>query len=667
MRYLFPVIVFALLSAGSFGNAADRVPPFSLPGTDESTVALSTDADVRFHVLCFLGTECPLAKLYGPRLQRLSVRYHDDGVRFIGINSNVQDSLEQWAQFGRTAGLTFPLAKDFDRSVAQSAGATRTPEVIVIDRAGLIRYRGRIDDQYQPGIARSAPSKQDLRDAIEQLIAGETVAVSATEAVGCLIAMPGREIDAECEVTYCKDVSRVLRRHCVECHRDGEIGPFALTDYNEIVGWSEMMLEVIDQKRMPPWHASDDHAKIANARKMSDRDKELLAEWVAGGMPYGQASDLPEPIAYTTGWRLEREPDAVFSVSKQPFQVPAEGTVEYQYFIVDPKFTEDKWVTSTQIVPGNRSVVHHVIAFIRPPDGQSIQSYGMLGAYVPGQIVSPLPDGYARRVPAGSRIVFQMHYTPTGAQTEDRSRIGLLFADESDVTHEVFAMGAIEQDFEIPPGDASHEVNGVLSGFPKDARLLSIMPHMHLRGKSFRMSQQVDGEATTLLEVPTYDFNWQHNYELAQPLPLDGVDRLKFTAVFDNSAGNPTNPAPTEYVTWGDQTWQEMAVVFAAVAKPRVKDPRVKNSPGKTTPSAKESSEQQAIEDRLAARREAGMKQAKKFADDYMQRFDKNGDGYIAKHELPDSVRMNLFSSLDNNRDEVVSRDEIISQVIWRF
>ncbi|NND97151.1 MAG: redoxin domain-containing protein [Pirellulaceae bacterium] len=644
--------------------AIGKVKTFSLPGIDGTTVTLSTHIDVQYHVLCFLGTECPLARVYGPRLQRMSQSYADKGVRFVGINSNVQDSMAELQQYAREHSLTFPMAKDFDRSVAMNVGATRTPEVIVVDRGGRIRYRGRIDDQYQVGVARSEASVHDLRAALDQLIAGEAVSIPVTTAVGCLISLPRMVPQSDSEVDYCNQISRVLQRHCIECHRIDEIGPFSLEDYSEVVGWGEMMIEVIDDHRMPPWHASPEHGSFANERHMSDQDKQLIRDWVDAGMPYGDPDQLPMPVERLSGWRLPRQPDAVFAMHKEPFAVPADGTVEYQYFVIDPKFTEDKWVTAAEIIPGDRSVVHHCIAFIRPPDGSDFRSFGMLAGYVPGQFVSPLPAGYARRIPAGSRIVMQMHYTPNGKPTLDQTRVGLLFADQATITHEVYAIGGIEQEFEIPPHEADHQIASTVERYPRDGELLSIMPHMHLRGKSFELNVESDSGTQTVLKVPHYDFNWQHNYELSDPIPLRSVRRIGFQATFDNSADNPFNPDPNEYVSWGDQTWQEMAVVFVAVAKPR--DPATIGlaSPGDDTPTATESTERAEM---LKQREERAAKRADAYTNEYMARLDRNSDGYLSQHELPHSVRLFHFWSLESDSDGVISRAEVRENAYWRF
>jgi hypothetical protein len=513
-------------------------------------VPLFDPAAAKLHVICFLGTECPLARLYGPRLTALDAQLRDAGVRFLGVNSNRQDSMDEVQQFVKQYSITFPIAKDYDGVAAQMLGATRTPEVFVLDADGEIRYQGRIDDQYHPGISRPFPTKNDLRDAIDALLAGKQVALPRTTAVGCIIGR-SRELASVGSVTYCNQVARVLKQHCVECHRNDEIGPFSLTDYDEVVGWGEMMLEVIDQGRMPPWHANPEHGTFVGARNMPDKDKQLLQQWVDDGMPFGDADELPEPLPPRGDWGLGK-PDVVFEMNHKPYLVPAEGTVEYQYFVVDSGFTEDQWIQGAEVIPGNRSVVHHAIVFVRPPDGEEVRGVSWLTAYVPGQRVAAYREGMARRVPAGSKFVFQMHYTPNGRETPDQTKVGIKLADPNTITHEVFTLAAIDQEFEIPPRAGHFPVEISPSSLPDSGQLLAVAPHMHLRGKAFRLtSKWNDDRETILLDVPAYDFNWQHAYTFAEPIDLAKIASLDGTVWFDNSANNLVNPDPSEYVSLG--------------------------------------------------------------------------------------------------------------------
>ena len=625
---------------------------FRLEAVDGTPFVLeptSDDRPSRWTVVCFLGTECPLARLYADRLNQLALDHADDGVRFVGVMSNHQDSREDIVAYSDEHRLRFPLVRDDGNRIADRFGATRTPEVFVLDHRLAIRYQGRIDDQYAPGVARPQPQRRDLQETLEALVAGRVVEHPRTGAAGCLIGRV-RPPAASPRVTYCDQIARLLAKHCLECHRAGEIGPMALTDFDEVVGWGETMLEVVEQRRMPPWHATSAHAPLQNARGMTPEEIGLLRDWVSDGMPYGRSEELPPPIAWASGWQLAREPDQVVEMRGKPFGVPASGTVEYQYFVVDPGWKEDRWISAAQVVPGNAGVVHHAIVFVRPPDGSEFRGVGWLAAYVPGQRATVLPAGRARHVPAGSRLVFQMHYTPNGEPREDQTKLGVLFADPREVTHEVYTVIGIDQDFEIPPGAAQHVVEGRVRNYPERGELLSIVPHMHLRGRSFQF--QVDREAgsQTLLDVPRYDFNWQHEYLLAESLPLHDVKALRFTATFDNSADNPANPDPGQYVTWGDQTWEEMAVAFFNVAVPR------KNTVAETT-SLQDASRSAA--DPAMVAEPTVSPAAAEYASDFFQRYDRNGDGWVDKDEPPLAVRKFLFQDFDRDGNQRLDRDEV--------
>jgi hypothetical protein len=636
----------------SNGLPGSKVVPFQLPAvamqregasSEKRFAEISAKPTNSFTVVCFLGAECPLARLYGPRLNAMAGEFAERGVRFIGINSNRQDSLDDVRSYISDHEIVFAIGKDYQNIVADQFGARRTPEVFVVDATLTIRYRGRIDNQYEPGISRSSASSQDLRVALEELLAGKPVSQPTSEPTGCLIGrvktVPNKP-NAGSEVTFAKQVSRVLNKHCVECHRAGEIAPFALTDYDEVIGWADTMLETIADHRMPPWHASHEHGEFSNARFMPAKDQQILREWVAAGVPFGEPGDLPDLPAFVAGWQLPREPDLVLNMRSRPYTVRATGTVDYQYFVVDPGFKEDKWITAAQVIPGSRSVVHHAICFVRPPDGSRFRGVGWLTAYVPGQRIVALPPGAARLVPAGSKLVFQMHYTPNGTEQQDLTKIGILFGRDEEVTHEIFTLVAIDQEFEIPPHAANHSVTVTVPWLPPTGQLLAIVPHMHVRGKSMQLSSLRGGTEKILLDVPHYDFNWQHSYYLAKPLPLSSIDTIKMTATFDNSSANPSNPDPSQYVTWGDQTWQEMALAFLEVSEPRDAAKRqTRNRPAANTVDKK------AAVEAFVAR--------------FMKRFDLNRDGHVDLDEPPLSFRRFGFERFDKNGDGRLTPAEI--------
>jgi hypothetical protein len=257
-------------------------------------------------------------------------------------------------------------------------------------------------------------------------------------------------------------------------------------------------------------------------------------------------------------------------MTEKPFDVPAKGAVRYQYFLADPGFTEDTWIKSAECRPGNRAVVHHIIVGIIPK-GASLMgrgggggdlSSGWLAATAPGGRPMVLREGMAKLVPAGSKLVFQMHYTPNGTPQQDRSCVGLIFANAEDVRKQVGTDKAGERNFSIPPGAANHKVEATRT-MNKDTLVLALMPHMHLRGKAFRYTAIFpDGKEEILLDVPHYDFNWQNSYEFVEPKLMPKGSRIRCEAWFDNSEENLANPDPTATVRWGDQTWEEMMIGY---------------------------------------------------------------------------------------------------------
>ncbi|HEX5104942.1 MAG TPA: thioredoxin family protein [Pirellulaceae bacterium] len=563
-------------------SVGKQIASFSLEDYRGKAWSLADFKDSKALVVAFVGTECPLVANYAARLQTLADQYNAAGVAFLAIDSNQQDSLTELAHFARTHKIEFPVLRDAGNKVADAFGATRTPEVFLLNASRKVVYQGRIDDQFTYGRQKPKVEQSYLTTAIDELVAGKPISTPHAEAVGCHI---GRILTpkANSDVTYSQQIARIFQDRCVQCHRDGEIGPFTLTSYDDVVGWAQMIREVVNEQRMPPWHANPRYGHFANDASLTAEEKSLINRWVDAGAPEGDEADLPPPREFTPGWQIG-EPDAIFYMAEKPYNVPATGEVRYQYFMVDPGFTEDKWVKAAECRPGNRAVVHHIIVGLAAPGNQGrLKDLGgqhseWLTATAPGARPLILRDGMAKLIPAGSKLVFQMHYTPNGTVTEDRSCVGLIFADPKEVTHIVATDKAATRRLDIPPQAENHHVESSHT-FGSDQLMLAMFPHMHLRGKAFRYTAHYpDGKQEVLLDVPAYDFNWQNSYEFAEPKLMPKGTRLECDAWFNNSESNLANPDPTATVRWGDQTWEEMMIgYFDATPADGLKLPGTKN------------------------------------------------------------------------------------------
>ena len=560
-------ILLTTMLAWSPPTEATESPPvlFKLQDFRGGWHTLDDTREKKLIVMAFLGTECPLASLYAPRLAELARVYDKKGVAFFGIDSNQQDAPSSMSRFAQEHDLPFPFLKDVGNELADRLGVDRTPEVFVLDAGHVVRYRGRVDDQFGFGVHRPAPSRRDLAVAIDDLLAGRSIATPRTEPVGCRLGRIAKvKAKGEGSVTYSKEVARILRDRCVACHREGEIAPFSLAQYSQAAGWAEMIDEVVQSGRMPPWHASPEYGAFSNAARLTAEEKRTIAAWVAAGAPEGDPHDLPEPAHYVEGWRIPA-PNLVIALPKT-VKIPAEGTMPYQNFLIDPKLQNDVWVRASQVRPGNPSVVHHLVVFVVPPGSRPEQKIDFLAAYAAGMPPRILPEGTARFVPAGSRLMFQIHYTPRGIAQTDRSEIGLVFADPKTIRKEMTAVAAINMDLRIPAGASDFAVEA-RHRFEQDTIVYSLLPHMHLRGKSFRFEVVYpDRRREVLLDVPRYEFEWQNVYVLSEPKLMPEGSVLRCMAHYDNSADNLSNPDPKATVTWGEQTRDEMLVGYVEVA-----------------------------------------------------------------------------------------------------
>lgn len=452
-----------------------------------------------------------------------------------------------------------PILVDDAQLVGRTYNLNRAGEALLLDpETWSVAYRG--------------DAGEFLQMALGSLLADEPIEVTQTEARGCDIAYTPHH---GAEISYTETIAPILADNCVNCHRPGGIGPWAMTDYNMVRGFSLMMREVLMTKRMPPWHADPTVGHWQNDRSLSRDELQTLVSWIDAGAPRGEGDDpLAQYDSVKPVWGTLGEPDLVIDIP--PTEVPATGVVDYQYKYVTNPLDRDVWVRASQIIPGDRAVLHHVITRFGelvtegPRKGRISNRAigGGLAGYVPGAEERELPEGTGTFLPAGSTIEFQMHYTTSGVATVDHSKIGVYF-HEAEPEHKISALILANGQIRIPPNTKNHAEQAVRE-FKTNSLVYSILPHSHFRGKAAKfVAQYPDGSEELLLNVPNYDFNWQTTYQLTEPKFMPAGTRIIYTNWWDNSAQNPANPDPNKEVTWGQQSFEEM--IFGAIAYREIK------------------------------------------------------------------------------------------------
>ena len=615
-----------LLCGGAVAGAAaagepkrpDRVKNFSLLDYDGRHYELRR-ADASVVVLFFTGADCPVARQAAPAVKAIEDEFGAKGVAVWMVNATPQNDpdekrLDMMFQFGQFAPKAVlgdryalsqmrdlvppsilgdrqtiraetlqyafgvpplpPLLRDEHQLVSRHFGVDRTCEAIAIETKDFsVVYRGAVNDQSAEGARKPKPSQHYLRDALNEFLAGKPVATPTSKVHGCAITYAAELVDGagdkkDAPVSYARQVAPLLTAKCVECHSEGNVGPFAMSSYEKVKGWSAMIEEVILDRRMPPWHADPHVGEFTGARALSGPEARTLLAWIGQGCPRGEGEDplaVERPAA--PQWALGK-PD--FVVKLPPQEVPATGAVDYRYVDSDFVAPRDMWLRAATVRPGNPKVVHHIIVRLRHPSGndaERAESF-LFTTWVPGLGAGECPPGTGLFVPKGAKFNFEVHYTPDGHPQTDRSEVGLYLADQTPRMR-LDVRAAHTRALDIPPNeeDAKHAATYF---FEKDAIVYALAPHMHLRGKWFKFELLTpDGKRRTLLSVPNYDFNWQTGYRLAEPLRVAKGSWILCTGAFDNSKANPHNPDPSVRVHWGPQTYNEMFMGFITLAEPR--------------------------------------------------------------------------------------------------
>lgn len=632
-------------------NVGQRFPSIQAKALDGREFKMQDGRRYRATVVALTSTSCPICRKYTPSLAAIEKAYSARNIRFAFLNPLPSDKASDIRSAISQHGLMGPYIHDKTDQFTKAFQVRTTAEVFVFDKAQTLVYRGAVDDQYGIGYSLDQPKKNFLRDALDAILNGQDISIAATSAPGCdLWQEEKKAAPFSDEVNYHSRISRIIQNNCQDCHREKGLAPFGLESHDEIISHAGMIKTVINNGSMPPWFAKEEtQTRWSNDRRLSAADKRDLVKWLESDRKLGNPKDGPVAKEYPSQWNIG-SPDETFQIPR-PISVKATGTMRYQHAIVHLRNPTEKWIQAVEIRPTDPTVVHHVLVFLSNENSRRRidESAGFLAAYVPGNSFQKYPTGFAKRLPANSRLVFQIHYTPAGKKTSDQTVIGFKYA-KAPPKHLIKTRGIANPRIQIPPGAGNHAETATLR-VSTDATILAFMPHMHLRGKAFRYDLVSTHQKQTLLEVPSYDFNWQLEYRLIEPISVSNGDVIKVTGWFDNSTHNPANPDPDQTVRWGPQTDDEMMLGYVEYYLPGQDAAEFKTKNGSKD---KNSGLQRQSEARQSsARRRSNLSEMTRSA---FQKLDKDQDGKLTRQEVGLS---STFESLDRNGDNFLTVREL--------
>ncbi|MFZ4783420.1 MAG: redoxin family protein, partial [Armatimonadaceae bacterium] len=528
MKNTWTVGIAGLLVAGvAFGAAARpeapakrsnsmlaRVP--SVRDIANRQTNLSALAGPKGLVVAFTSASCPVTKRQLSNIAQLEDQFRAKGINFVYVNPIETDSASDASRVSASTGLNGRYIIDTEKSISRVLSPRTTAEVFVFNANQELVYRGAADDQYTVTGSLPKPRNQWLLSTLGAVVTGKKPAKANVEPSGCALE-PVAESPASA-ITFYDNVAPIIQKNCVSCHREGGIAPFKLDTIADVKAHAAMIKQTVEQGTMPPWQAAPavgtTKSPWVNDCSIQPADKDTILTWLSGPRPLGNIAKAPKQLpAIKDGWTLGK-PDMIVTMP-QPLFVPATGVLPYRVMDAEVNITEDKWVQSVEVVPSAKQVVHHVLIFIRKPGQFSVEDLNerasFFAAYVPGTSTAAWPEGLAKKLPKGTVLRFQMHYTTNGTAATDQTKLGIRFASKAP-EHEIKVTGASNTRFRIPAGDPNYKVVSSLP-IPMDIKMTALMPHMHVRGKAAKYELVMpDGTRKLLLDVPRYDFNWQHTY-----------------------------------------------------------------------------------------------------------------------------------------------------------
>ncbi len=616
-----PQAMSAGIAVNASANAPMSVDNFMLVDTNLDAHELYRMTTAPAVVLITQANGDAAIQKLAPAVNAMAADYSAMGVEVLMMNSSLKDSREAILAEAQKVGFKTPILMDVNQLVGGSLGVSRSAEAYVINpKTWTVFYRGPVS-----GAAA----------AVDALMSGKPAPASVMAGNGASIAFPDRGMATR--ISYVKDVAPILEAKCVACHQEGGIGPFAMSSYAMVKGFSPMIREVLRTDRMPPYNADPHVGKFSDNKNMTPAEIKTLVYWIEAGAPRGEGVDPLGAVKHVAAdWPLGK-PDMILDIPA--YKVPASGVVDYQRPYTPNSLTEGRWIRASTVKPGDRQAVHHILTgWMKdvPAAGQNSSETrwrGSVGGYAVGAESNIYAGDVGTFLPAGGAVGYQMHYTPYGKETVDKSQIGVYFRDDMP-KYIMRGVVVIDATIEIPANTPRHKEVAYVE-FPNDALLYSAFPHAHYRAYANDLWLQTpDGKKTLLMTMPRYDFNWQRAYTFDQPIKIPAGSRLIANWTYDNSKSNPANPDPNIKVTWGEQSHEEM--LFTSLSFRWVDETAAKQIDSDA---------------RFSQTRMLGM-------------MDDNIDGKLQKAEMKGQTGQMLgkyFTVLDKNGDQALDRAELVA------
>jgi len=424
--------------------------------------------------------------------------------------------------------------------------------------------------------------------------------------------------------TFTEDIAPIVFNNCTSCHRPGENAPFTLMSYDDVRPRARQIANATKARQMPPWKAGPSDFAFKYDRRLTAEQIDVIQQWVAAGMPEGDAKKLPAMPKFIEGWQLGT-PDLIVKMPAA-YEVPASGRDIYRNFVLPLNLPNDVWIKAIDFRPQDRSVVHHSLFFLdttgearredeadplpgynggmggdnvgagrgllaalaggggrgnaaatstAPAPANPQSSTGGVGGWVPGTQAAPLPDDLAWFVPKGADLILSTHFHPSGKVAHEASTVGIYFAKQAPKQRfqgiQLPPVFGLLSGINIPAGESGYSISDSWV-LPIDVKLFGIAGHAHYLAKTMKLVATLpSGEKKTVLDIADWDFGWQEQYQFANYVSLPKGTKLDATITYDNSSANKRNPSnPPKRVTWGEQSTDEMGSIILQLvsAKP---------------------------------------------------------------------------------------------------